>query len=72
MDSRKCLDSIEALRQYRTEYDDKRQVFRDTPLHNWCSDYVDSVRYFAITDHITQVSTWQAPLNYDQQIKTVI
>ncbi len=72
MDSRKCQDSIEALRQYRTEYDDKRQIFRDTPLHNWCSDYVDSVRYFAITDHITQVSTWQAPLNYDQQVKTVI
>jgi hypothetical protein len=48
-DQENCRDGIEALRQYRTEYDDKRQVFRSTPLHNWCSDYVDSLRYYAIT-----------------------
>ena len=45
----KCKDGIEALKLYRTEFDDKRQTFRNNPLHDWTSDYTDSVRYFAIT-----------------------
>lgn len=48
-DSEKCKDGIEALRQYRTEWDDKRQVFMTNPLHDWTSDYCDSLRYFAVT-----------------------
>jgi len=52
-DEEKCKQGIEALRQYRTEYDDKRQVFRSNPLHDWCSDFADSLRYFAISKDIT-------------------
>ena len=47
-DYEKCKDGIDALTQYRTEWDDKRQIFRNNPLHDWCSDYADSVRYFAV------------------------
>lgn len=72
IDKNKCRDSIEALRQYRTEYDDKRQVFRDTPLHDWTSDYTDSIRYFAITSHNTQNSFWNEPLDYSGDNRTVI
>jgi len=50
-DEEKCKDGIEALIQYRTEFDDKKQVFRDNPLHDWTSDYTDAVRYFAVTRH---------------------
>lgn len=28
---------LEALRQYRREWDDDKKVFRDTPLHDWAS-----------------------------------
>jgi hypothetical protein len=48
-DKIKCKDGIEALKLYRTEFDDKRQTFRNNPLHDWTSDYTDAVRYFAIT-----------------------
>lgn len=39
---------LDAIRQYRREYDEKRQVFYDKPLHNWTSHAADSLRYLAI------------------------
>ena len=47
-DAEACKDGIEALRLYRTEYDDERRVYSNAPLHNWCSDYADSARMFAV------------------------
>lgn len=35
-DKVKCKAGIEALRMYRREYDDKRQEFKQHPLHDWC------------------------------------
>ena len=63
-DKEKCKDSIEALKLYRTEYDDKKQIFRSNPLHDWTSDYTDSIRYFAITKHKTGVNNdWDRVIN---------
>lgn len=39
--------AMDALRQYRREYDDKRQRFKDSPLHDWTSDFADAGRYLA-------------------------
>jgi hypothetical protein len=47
-DKTKCKDGIEALRMYRRDYDDKRQEFRQAPLHDWTSHYADAARYFAV------------------------
>jgi phage terminase large subunit len=47
-DKVKCKDGIEALRMYRRDYDDKRQEFRTSPLHDWTSHYADAFRYFAV------------------------
>lgn len=47
-DKVKCKDGIEALRMYRRDYDEKRQEFRQNPLHDWTSHYADAVRYFAV------------------------
>jgi phage terminase large subunit len=33
---------------YRRDYDEKRQEFRQNPLHDWTSHYADAVRYFAV------------------------
>jgi len=48
-DKDKCADELRALRQYRTEYDDKRKVFRNTPLHDWASNSADAFRYLAVS-----------------------
>lgn len=48
-DKEKCKQGIEALRQYRSEYDEKLRVYRQKPLHDWCSHAADAFRYGAIT-----------------------
>lgn len=47
-DSDKTGDLQKALRLYRREFDDVRNVFKDRPYHNWTSDYADAVRYMAL------------------------
>lgn len=39
--------ALDAVRQYRREWDETRQRFRDSPLHDWCSDYADALRYLS-------------------------
>ena len=39
--------AIDAIRQYRREYDEKGQRFKDRPLHDWTSHYADGLRYLA-------------------------
>ena len=46
-DSLRCHRGIEALRQYRPDWDDVRQVFRSKPLHDWTSHPCDAFRYGA-------------------------
>jgi phage terminase large subunit len=43
-----CGDGVEALKTYRTDWDDVHRVFKRTPLHSWESHYADAVRYFAL------------------------
>ena len=65
-DSEKCKNGIEALKQYRTEYDDKRGVFKVNPLHDWSSHAADSARYFAITrlkKPDNKYEDWSVPIN---------
>lgn len=46
-DKTKCEVGLHALQNYRREWDDKRQEFRNKPLHDWCSHAADAFRYFA-------------------------
>ncbi|GAF83567.1 unnamed protein product, partial [marine sediment metagenome] len=69
IDREKCRDSVEALRQYRTKYDDKLQIFKDTPLKDWTTDYADSIRYRAVSPVNTQISLWSRPLDYTREDK---
>jgi len=47
-DEKKCSHLIEALRQYRKDFDEKNKVFRDRPLHDWTSHPADAMRYLAV------------------------
>jgi hypothetical protein len=41
-------EGVEALRQYRTEYDERLKTFADTPHRDWTTDIADAARYMAI------------------------
>ena len=43
-----CVDGIEALKQYRADYDEERKVLKPTPRHDWTSHAADAFRYLAM------------------------
>jgi hypothetical protein len=47
-DGTKCKDGIEALRQYRAEYDEKTRAFKDTPKKDWATHPADAFRYLCM------------------------
>ena len=47
-DVKKCERGVDALRQYRRDYDDKNMVWRGKPLHDWTSHCADAFRYLAV------------------------
>ena len=47
-DAEKCARGIEALRQYRKDFDEKNKSWRGRPLHDWTSHGADAMRYHAV------------------------
>jgi len=47
-DAERCARGLEALRHYRPEWDERRQAFRERPLHDWASHAADAFRYLAM------------------------
>ena len=58
----RCADGIEALKQYRTEWDETRKIAKPTPLHDWTSHAADAFRYLSMA--------WRPPEKKDDA-KTV-
>jgi len=48
-DDDKCKRGIEALCQYRREWNDKTRDFKQTPFHDWTSHGADAFRYGAVS-----------------------
>jgi len=53
-DKKRTAQGLEALRAYRTEWDEKARAFKLTPEHNWASHGADAWRYLSIS--------WRAPM----------
>jgi hypothetical protein len=57
---------IDCLRNYRRVYDEKRNVFFDTPLHDFASHGSDAFRYLAVGLDETD-SSWGKPLTVNNK-----
>ena len=64
-DREKCARGIEALGNYRQEWDSKLQSFKPTPLHDWTSHAADALRYFAMSTQRTlpMQTDWDDDIN---------
>lgn len=60
-DVAKCKQGVESLKQYRADFDEKRNVFSGRPLHDWTSHAADSFRYLALG---MKVTSKYAPIQY--------
>ena len=47
-DQTKCDRGIQALKNYKKDWDEKNKIFRNNPKHDWSSHGADSFRYLAI------------------------
>lgn len=43
-DAERCAGGLEAMRQYRKDFDDRLKTFRDKPRHDWTSHAADAFR----------------------------
>ena len=64
-DEKKCRDGLEALRLYRSDWDDVKRVASLRPVHDWTSHASDAMRYFAVEMSKGGKSGRGASLNYD-------
>lgn len=51
IDQTKCDDLIDAISQYRQDWDDTNGIFKNNSVHDWTSHPVDMIRYFAVSYH---------------------
>ena len=59
----KTKQGLDALRNYRRHYDEKRAVFHDRPLHDWSSHASDAFRYLATGLNDAPAEEWNRPIN---------
>lgn len=57
IDKDACSQLIRCLENYKKEWDDKRKVFKNNPLHDWASHGADSFRYFALSNKDNVIKT---------------
>jgi len=48
VDKVKCEGFVDAISQYRSEWNEDRQAFGDKPLHDWTSHFADVHRYASV------------------------
>jgi hypothetical protein len=63
-----CRDGIEALRQYRADWQEKKGVMALRPLHDWSSHGADSFRYLATADLHDLAGGWSGDQFNPQRI----
>jgi len=64
-DINKCERGIDALRQYRRDWDENGKAWRGRPHHDWCSHAADAFRYLAVGYKPRHV--WGAPIRRNIQ-----
>ena len=63
-DKNRCKYGIDCLRQYRKQFDDRMQTFKNKPLHDWASHGADAFRYGCSVDGPTRTD-WLKPMPVD-------
>ena len=68
-DADKCSKGVEALKLYRSDYDEKHGVLRPKPIHDWTSHCADAFRYAAISADFT--GTFSRDSNFNRRLDYV-
>lgn len=66
----RCKDGIEALRQYRSDWEEQKGVLSLRPVHDWTSHAADAFRYLAVTGTARLAGGWGGALDYSRMDAT--
>ena len=69
-DQRNCASLIKALENYRQEFDSKKKVYKERPLHDVFSNFADSMRYLAVS--LKKVRSGSSPEELDRRYRETI
>jgi phage terminase large subunit len=58
-DAARCAKGLEALREYKAEWDDDLRTFKRQPKHDWASHAADAFRYLSMA--------WREPLPPEEE-----
>jgi hypothetical protein len=62
-DTNRCQEGLDALRMYRSAYNEKNRVFANKPLHDHTSHFADSFRYAAMSGYDpARTLSWKKPI----------
>lgn len=59
IDEKNCKQFIKAIENYRQEYDSKKRIYKNNPLHDQFSHAADAMRYLAV--HLPKLGTGMTP-----------
>lgn len=57
-DLRECKEGLDLMKRYRKEFDEKTQVFRNTPVHDEASHTADGWLTFVQSNHTPRTGQW--------------
>jgi hypothetical protein len=53
IDERNCRSLVNALENYRKEWDEQKQIYMNKPVKSWANHYADCLRYMCLSLHKT-------------------
>jgi uncharacterized protein (DUF2235 family) len=66
IDEDRCERWINCISSYHKDYDEKNQVARSSPKHDWSSNSADALRYLAVMyDSKTKPNGWEVSFEVD-------
>lgn len=64
IDQEKCRSFINALENYRKEWDEAKQMYLPKPVKSWANHYADALRYLCMSIHKTKKG--RGPEDFDR------
>lgn len=72
IDAEACERGIDGLSSYCKEWDEDKQIYKDTPLHNWASHPADAFRGLAVSirdKYVPPEPRWDNEMTFHEQFR---
>lgn len=66
-----CREWIKSMKNYGHEWDEKRGMYKDEPLHNWASHDADLSRYAALVEKQMTNETFRGPVHFQDDMSDI-